>query len=299
MKINRLFEIVYILLNSQQVTAKELAERFEVSTRTIYRDIDILSSCNVPVYCSKGKGGGIGLLESGKMDKAMLTTDEQMEILSALQGLKATDIDGHNKVLGKLSTFFNSQRADWIEIDFSSFSANSNWKDNFEIIKSGILNLKRVEIEYANMRGEISKRKIEPIKLIFKGVSWYLSAYCLNKNDYRMFKLNRIISIKMLEEVFQQHPMQPAPEGSFSPVVHKRLVFRADKSYAFRIYDDFYKDNISVDENGDFIVSTDMYERDWMLSYILSLGDRAECMEPEDMRREIGETIKKSAEKYL
>ena len=110
MKLNRLFEIVYILLNKKQVTAKELAERFEVSQRTIYRDIDTLSECGIPVYAIKGKGGGISLVDGYKMDRAMLTVDEQKEILSALQSIKAADIQTENNALNKLSTFFQRKQ---------------------------------------------------------------------------------------------------------------------------------------------------------------------------------------------
>ena len=300
MKVNRLFEIVYILLNKQQVTAKELADRFEVSTRTIYRDIDILSSCGVPVYASKGKGGGISLIDGYKMDKAMLTVDEQTEILSALQGLKATNIDADNNALSKMSSFFNTNETEWIEIDFSSFSSNVNWKNNFNAIKTSILKRLQLNIEYTNIKGEISTRVVEPIKLIFKGVSWYLYAYCIEKNDYRMFKLNRIILLEMLTTTFTPHKdYKISISNNILQVHNQEIELLVDKKYAFRIFDDFSKDNISENINGDFIVKINTYEKDWILSYILSFGDGIECIKPHELREEIKKSLKKTQKKYL
>lgn len=300
MKVNRLFEIVYILLNKQQVTAKELADRFEVSTRTIYRDIDILSSCGVPVYASKGKGGGISLIDGYKMDKAMLTVDEQTEILSALQGLKATNIDADNNALSKMSSFFNTNETEWIEIDFSSFSSNVNWKNNFNAIKTSILKRYQLNIEYANIKGEISTRVVEPIKLMFKGVSWYLYAYCIEKNDYRMFKLNRIILLEMLTTTFTPHKdYKISISNNVLQVHNQEIELLVDKKYAFRIFDDFSKDNISENINGDFIVKINTYEKDWILSYILSFGDGIECIKPHELREEIKQSLKKTQKKYL
>jgi len=300
MKVNRLFEIVYILLNKQQVTAKELADRFEVSTRTIYRDIDILSSCGVPVYASKGKGGGISLIDGYKMDKAMLTVDEQTEILSALQGLKATNIDADNNALNKMSSFFNTNETEWIEIDFSSFSSNVNWKNNFNAIKTSILKRYQLNIEYANIKGEISTRVVEPIKLMFKGVSWYLYAYCIEKNDYRMFKLNRIILLEMLTTTFTPHKdYKISISNNVLQVHNQKIELIVDKKYAFRIFDDFSKDNISENINGDFIVKINTYEKDWILSYILSFGDGIECIKPHELREEIKQSLKKTQKKYL
>ena len=298
MKLNRLFEIVYILMNKEQVTAKHLADRFEVSTRTIYRDIDVLSQCGIPVYASKGKGGGIKLIEGYKIDKAMLTGDEQSEILSALQGLNAAGVNDGSEALSKLSSFFNADSTDWIEIDFSSFSANSNWRNNFENIKNAIINRRSLIIQYASLKGEMSEREIQPIKLIFKSVSWYLYAYCKSKGDYRMFKLNRIMSLDVTDETFPAHNVKYIPKDVSINIFHdEKLKLKVDKEYAFRIYDDFPSDDITEADDC-FIVDTPIYEKEWTLSYILSFGDGMECLEPVSLRTEITEIIKRSMKKY-
>ena len=118
---NRLFEIVYILMQKKKVTAKELADRFEVSTRTIYRDIETLSGANIPIYASKGKDGGIGLLDEYVLNKTILSEEEQNQILFALQGMKKVKGQDEKDILEKLSILFNKKINDWIKIDFSNW----------------------------------------------------------------------------------------------------------------------------------------------------------------------------------
>ncbi len=144
MKNNRLFGIIYILMLKKTVTAKELAERFEVSVRTIYRDIELLSSMNVPVYMTKGKNGGISLLDGYKLDKAMFTEEEQNQILFALQGfnkLSANDI----AVFDKMKAVFDKDNKNWIDIDFTVWGKSAVQKSSFETIKQAILQAKKIK----------------------------------------------------------------------------------------------------------------------------------------------------------
>ena len=199
---NRLFEIVYILMQKKKTTAKELADRFEVSTRTIYRDIETLSTANIPIYASKGKDGGIGLLDEYVLNKTILSEEEQNQILFALQGMKKVKGQDEKDILEKLSILFNKKINDWIKIDFS------NWgniqEERFDIIKSAILNKQLVQFTYYNSNGEENNRIVEPLQICFKDKSWYLISYCKLKEDYRIFKIARIKEIKILEEHFER-----------------------------------------------------------------------------------------------
>ena len=152
---NRLFEIVYILIQKKKVTAKELADKFEVSTRTIYRDIEVLSRANIPIYASKGKDGGIGLLDEYVLNKTILSEEEQNQILFALQGMKKVKGQDEKDILEKLSILFNKKINDWIKIDFSNWSNIQD--ERFDIIKSAILNKQLVQFTYYNSNGEKSK----------------------------------------------------------------------------------------------------------------------------------------------
>ncbi|MCI9275896.1 MAG: HTH domain-containing protein [Clostridia bacterium] len=160
---NRLFEIIYILMQKRKITAKELADRFEVSTRTIYRDIETLSRANIPIYASKGKDGGIGLLDEYVLNKTILSEEEQNQILFALQGMEEAKGQDEKDILNKLSALFNKKVNDWIKIDFSNWSDAK--EERFEIIKSAILNKRLIQFTYYNSNGEESKRIVEPLQI--------------------------------------------------------------------------------------------------------------------------------------
>ena len=145
---NRLFEIIYILMQKKKVTAKELADKFEVSTRTIYRDIEILSGANIPIYASKGKDGGIGLLDEYVLNKSILSEEEQNQILFALQGMKKVSGKDEKDILEKLSTLFNKEINDWIKIDFSNWGKDNAQEERFDMIKAAILNKNQIEYTY-------------------------------------------------------------------------------------------------------------------------------------------------------
>lgn len=173
MQVNRLFEIIYILLDKKVVTAKELAERFEVSQRTIYRDIETLSTAGIPVYMSKGKGGGISILPEFVLNKAVLTEEEKLEILSSIKAVNAVSFDDSDieKVLKKLNNILGENDTDWIEVDFSNWGNAEREKEIFNILKSAILSKRIVNFDYMSGKGENIKREVYPLKLYFKGQS--------------------------------------------------------------------------------------------------------------------------------
>lgn len=157
MKIDRLFSIVQMLVNRKSVTAKELADYFNVSVRTIYRDIEILSANGIPIYATQGKGGGISILENYSIDKTIVSDDEQNKIIMALQSVNATGQIDVNDSLIKLKNIFRKNDTDWIEIDFSGWEQSEEEKNNFALLKESIMNLKCVRFSYYNNKGEVSK----------------------------------------------------------------------------------------------------------------------------------------------
>lgn len=291
---NRLFEIVYILMQKKKVTAKELAERFEVSTRTIYRDIEALSTANIPIYASKGKDGGIGLLDEYVLNKAILSEEEQNQILFALQGMRKIKGKDEKNILEKLSSLFNKEIIDWIRIDLSNWGKEDIQKNRFEIIKSAILNKNVIEFIYYNSNGEESKRLIEPLQIWFKNKSWYLISYCKNKSDYRIFKITRMKKIKILEEHFERElPKENYNrENNFKSII---LELEISKDMAYRVYDEFENEEITKNENGDFIVKVEYPENEWVYGYILSFGEYAKVLSSDRAK----ETIKVKLEKTL
>ena len=291
---NRLFEIVYILMQKKKITAKELADRFEVSTRTIYRDIEILSMVNIPIYSIKGKDGGIGLLDGYVLNKTILSEEEQNQILFALQGMKKVRGQDEKDILEKLSILFNKKVNDWIRVDFSNWSKDNLQEERFEIIKYAILNKQIIEFVYYNSNGEESKRVAEPLQIWFKDKSWYLISYCRNKYDYRIFKLSRIKEIKILEEHFDRELPKDKEDKkvSFKSI---DLELEISSSMAYRVYDEFENEDIIKNERGNFIIKVKYPENEWVYGYILSFGEYAKVLSP-DRAKEI---IKKRLENTL
>lgn len=295
---NRLFEIVYILMQKKKVTAKELADKFEVSTRTIYRDVETLSRANIPIYSSKGKDGGIGILEKYVLNKAILSEEEQNQILFALQGMKKVSGQDEKDILGKLSTFFNKKINDWIKIDFSNWEEENKKEKRFEIIKTAILNKNKVEFIYYNSKGEERKRIVEPLQIWFKDKSWYLISYCINKEDYRIFKITRIKKIKILEEHFQRELPKWKKEEKYN-FTKIALELEINKEMAYRVYDEFEKEEITKKENGNFIVKVKFPENEWVYGYILSFGEHIKVISPSKARGIIKEKLEKTLKNYF
>ncbi|MCI9063618.1 MAG: YafY family transcriptional regulator [Clostridia bacterium] len=293
---NRLFEIVYILMQKRKTTAKELADRFEVSTRTIYRDIETLSGANIPIYASKGKDGGIGLLDEYVLNKTILSEEEQNQILFALQGMKKVKGQDEKDILEKLSILFNKKINDWIKIDFS------NWgniqEERFDIIKSAILNKQLVQFTYYNSNGEESKRIVEPLQIWFKDKSWYLISYCKLKQDYRIFKIARIKDIEILQEHFvRELPKEEKNEKHNFKMIE--LVLEINKAMTYRVYDEFESKEISKKENGNFIVKVEYPENEWVYGYILSFGEYAKVLNPGYAKKIIKDKLQKTLKNYL
>lgn len=295
---NRLFEIVYILLQKKKVTAKELAERFEVSTRTIYRDVETLSRANVPIYATQGKDGGIALLDKYVLNKTILSEEEQNQILFALQSMKNVSGQNERGVLEKLSTLFNKAVNDWIKIDFSGWEKDSAQETKFEIIKKAILNKNRIEFVYYNSNGEESKRVVEPLQIWFKDKSWYVMSYCKLKENYRIFKIARMKEVKILKEQFERElPKEQKDEQCDFKIISLKL--EISKAMAYRVYDEFENESIRKKENGNFIVKVDYPETEWVYCYLLSFGEYAKVLSPKKVRKIIKHKLEKSLENYL
>ena len=297
MQINRLFEIIYILLNKETVTSKELAERFEVSARTIYRDIDILSAAGIPIYTEKGRNGGISLLHDFVLNKTVLTQEERNDILSSFKAVSAVGADRTDTALKKLGAMFGGGADSWLEIDFSSWADYKKTAETFEIIKSVIINKQVIEFEYFSGSGERTKREAEPLKLCFKGGSWYLYAFCRFRNDFRFFKLTRIINVKIKEEIFSRSvPRKIFKEKNSFNDEFIRLKMRISKKLAYRVYDEF--DEYYADKDGSFIAYIMCPKDQWLYYYISTFGKDCEVLEPKEVRSGYKSEIEKILKIY-
>ncbi len=279
---SRLFRILYYLLDKGRATAPELAAKFEVSPRTIYRDIEALSGAGIPVYTELGRNGGIRILHDFVLDRAILSEKERQEVLTAIQSISVTGYPSDREMLTKLSALFHMDTENWLEIDFSRWGKSTYDNSKFEMLKTAIIGHREIRIVYESAGSGRSERTIQPLKLSYKSKEWYLKAFCLEKQDFRIFKLNRILDLKVLEQIFVPRPYPKPENDGFGQ--YSRIVLLFPKEIAYRVYDEFDEADIERQTNGDLIVHAEMPVDPWLIGYLLSFGVQVEIMEPKDLR---------------
>ena len=216
MQESRLFKIVYYLIEKGKSTAPELAQKFEVSVRTIYRDIDVISSAGIPIYATQGKNGGIIIDENFTLDRSMLSSKEKEQILSGLQALFVANSNNTNELLTKLGALFHMKTTNWIEVDFSDWIQGQPAQNIFNDIKTAILDKYIISFEYCSNSEHTVFRYIQPLKLIFKSKSWYVYGFCMLRKDYRLFKLrisSKVFSSLALYSVSKVFILSPTSSG--------------------------------------------------------------------------------------
>lgn len=298
--LNRMLSIIYILLNRGTVTARELAERFEVSVRTVYRDIEQLSMAGIPVYTRKGRGGGISLTDNFVLDRMVISEEEQRSILAALASLRETGACEEEEILQKLGTFFRTDVPDWVAIDFSDWSGRR--KELYEQFRQAILQRQVMAFDYYGQHGEMSRRTVEPVQLLFKEYTWYLRAYCRKREAMRLFKVRRMKRVEVLEETFKEgRRLQNEPEDCGEKAVDvetEKIVFVIDKKEAYRVYDRFEEKEITVLPEGDFLITMECLLDDWVYGFLLSFGPSAKVISPECVKEKIAEKIREMDRNY-
>ncbi len=291
---SRLFRILYYLLDKGTVTAPELAKKFEVSVRTIYRDIDMLSGAGIPVYTTTGHGGGIHLFDNFVLKKSLLSEQEMQDILIGVQSLSAVQYPDTDGVMSKLKATFQIAESDWIEIDFSRWgSIVEKEKQYFEMLKRSILGRQEIQFLYYNSLGEVSQRRCQPLKMVYKDKAWYLYAYCLKRNDYRLFRISRIKELLVTDQYFKSHSEMKESVFSLMEEMGKPITIELSfpKEVSYRVYDTFEDDVIKW--NGQEIrVNVTLPETEWLYSFIMSFGNQISILYPISLKEKIIERYK-------
>ena len=307
MKLSRLLSILIILLNQKTITATQLAERFEVSVRTIYRDIEMLSAAGIPIYTTQGMNGGISIMESYTLNRTLLTKEEKDEIIFALNSLKATEYPDVNRILEKLGTVFQIKATDWISIDFSPWGSHPNVNNKFSDIKYAILQKHVIKINYINAKNMKSIREVEPLRLEFKHSAWYLYAWCRKHMSFRSFRVSRIKDLQICEEIFDlklhesdlQKENDVNNDNNDNPWNYsEHFVLQFNEAALFRLYDEYDDNYIHCNGDGTYTLEIDFPEDEWVYGYILSFGPNVKVIEPEHVKKIILDRSKKIYEIY-
>lgn len=302
MKVNRLVEIIIILLKKEKITAKQLSERFNVSTRTIYRDIEDLSSAGIPVYMNKGKGGGIFLLEEYTLDKNIFDDEEKENILIALKTLTFSNNFKIEKTLEKIEGVFNGKNIiDWIDVDLSPWGSIKKIDERFNVIKGAILNENILTFQYVNSQNQLTYRKVKPFKIMFKGQSFYLMAYCLEKNNPRIFKISRMRDVEKMSDEFKRDEIKNlfSREENNDKFDTVALKLRFNSNMLFRLMDYYEENEITREDSGRYLVTVEFPYGQWIYSHILSYGQDVEVVEPDFIKKEIRDILVNTLKKYI
>lgn len=300
MKIDRLIGILSILLQQEKVTAPYLAEKFEVSRRTINRDIENLSKAGIPIVTLQGKNGGISIMNGYRLDKTLLTSSDMQAILSGLKSLDSvSESRQYQHLIEKLAAGNSSilTSNNHILIDLASWY-RSSLEPKISLFQSAIGQAEKTVFTYWAPGGE-SKRVIEPYLLVFKWSSWYIWGYCCEKQDYRLFKLNRMNELKRTGENYEPRQI-PSPnlkaERVFPRALEVKALFEPDMKW--RLAEEFGLDSFTVREDGRLLFSFGFADKENLFGWILSFGDRAELLEPEELRSELYGQLNRMKKKY-
>lgn len=310
MKIDRLLSIFFYLLNRNLVSARELANHFEVSVRTIQRDIDALCFAGIPVVSVQGSKGGYGIIDGYKLDRQCVDTNDLFYILTALESIGASF---QNKQIGstleKIKTLVRDhqikeieRRKEKLSIDFSGLNIGERSSELFRLLDEGIEKSQLIAFSYTDKNYKMTNRIVEPMTIVFAWFSWYLYGFCRMRNDYRLFRLSRMRGIKLQEERFERR------EQSYEDFCKRyaysnnqqfaRLVLKFDPSIKVHVEDYFKYGKIEIRKDGSVVVEIGFPEDEWLYSLILSYGDKVEVLEPPHIREIIFKRGQGIIEKY-
>lgn len=301
MKVDRLVSIIMTLLDKKRMGAQELADMFEVSPRTIYRDIDAINLAGIPIRSISGVGGGFEIMPEYKIDKKVFSTADLSAILMGLSSL-SNMVRGDELVnaFAKVKSFIPAEKAKDIEIktnqiciDLSPWIGNQNIQPYLEAIKAALQNCRLLSFEYIVHHGNKTVRTVEPYQLVLKSSHWYFHGYCYYRNDYRLFRLSRMSDLQIQQETFVPRNYQK-PILDFEEILtamQTEVKIRIHKSILDRVLEYCTYDHFTPDGDEHYLVNFPFVENEYYFDILLGFGDKCECIEPlyirEEMKRRI------------
>ena len=298
MAVDRLIGILAVLLREERVTAGQLADRFEVSVRTVRRDIDRLCRAGIPLRTERGSGGGVSIMEGYDLDRTLLTDADRGAILAGLRSLDSVSGTGYyRQLMEKLPPASESAGDDCVVIDLASWYGPA-LAPRLAELKDACAGRRMICFLYCAPGGD-SRRTVEPHKLVFRWSSWYLHGWCRERGDWRLFKLNRMLELTVTEERF-------APRTAPWPILPAERVFpdnlRAAVRFApearWRLIEEYGAESFVREPDGTLLFRHSFPGVEELIRWVLTYGETAEILEPPEARRAIGEIARKISEKY-
>ena len=307
MKIERLLSIIVILLERKKVPAPKLAEIFEVTTRTIYRDIDTLNAAGIPIVTYPGVNGGVGILEEFKIEKNLFTSEDLASLLTGLSSINSTFSSSEiTNALIKLKGIIPQKKLKEIEkktnriiIDLTPWKNSNNISSDLKSIKSAMDKNKILTFKYEDRQRKKSMRKIEPYRIILKGSDWYVEGFCILREDFRYFKLSRISGLKITNKSFIPREI-PESDPENGPIQEKiiKVKISVDKSLKGE-FSELYGEKCFLSETeSKYIAEIPFADNEYSYRLLMGFIDKCEILEPENIRNEFILRIEKAASLY-
>ncbi|GGD89030.1 helix-turn-helix transcriptional regulator [Paenibacillus nasutitermitis] len=306
MKIERLVSMIMILLEKEVMSAGELAKKFEVSRRTIYRDIDTLTMAGLPVFTTQGATGGVGLMKSYKIDKKLFTPKDVQTLASSVSSYKQLyDHKDIVHILEKLNSMSRegggqSEQESRFTVDLSLNQGNHSLRKLLSSIETGINENRYLAFDYIDKDGRVTTRKVEPYRVVFKESSWYLQAFCIHKVDYRIFKLARMSGLDVRPDLFVPRDFSPlVMDGAdwmnrdWVPVTIRVALSVKDK-----VIERYGEDHIISAEGDSCLATFPIINNEFGYDVLLRFGDKCEVIEPPEVREAFRTYIHKILAKY-
>jgi predicted DNA-binding transcriptional regulator YafY len=305
MRVDRLLSMILIISNKGRVTGKELAEHFEISLRTVYRDMDKICEAGIPIASEGGKGGGFYVMENFSLDNMFLKKSE-MQTLSAVMNNLGFLFGKNNQFNDIILKFENSNEKDKelkdrLTINMSHFSMEDELKEYLHLINKGIEENRLLELEYINRKMDYEKRIVEPYYIDFNSGDWYIAGFCKTRCAYRRFKLVRIRSLRLGEGFAKRNVSRKEISRKFTEEFNDKsikVILRFAGRMGQQLNEYFHKDNIKMAEDGSYIVKDSFPYEEGLVKFLLGFGKDCEVMEPKYLREEINRYIKDLLQKY-
>ncbi len=306
MKTDRLLSITLFLINRKKATARELADHFEVSVRTIQRDMESLALAGIPIYADRGKEGGYKIMDNYSVDRHFFSPQELSALTSLIGRLNLlvqhSDLKkAEEKLRGLSGNQSKSRKHDALIMDFTPWGMEEKARDLFQTVHRAVESSQCIRIQYASIKGETTEREIEPVSIIIKGAAWYVYGYCRLRTDMRLFKITRIMTIKPLPVFFSPDNHPPYKDQMTDSADNRPrtlFVLKFSPSARGRVTDYYNSESLQFMPDGSIIGFFPFPEDEWVYSFILSFGPLVEVLEPPHAKKRIAEIVRSLATLY-
>ena len=308
MKVDRLVSMIMILLEKRRVGAQKLAAMFEVSPRTVYRDMEAINQAGIPVRSIPGVGGGFEIMPGYKVDRKAFSADDLSALLMGLNSLSGVmQGDAFRHALAKVRSLIPEEQAGAIElkasqvcIDPRPWMGGGHIARHLETIKEALQRSRLLAFAYTDGHGNRTERTVEPVQLVLKSNHWYVHAFCRSRNGFRLFRLSRMSDLRMLDETFTPRDC-PKPTLELEEILETLqtdIQLRIHASMLDRVLDFCPPERVTPDGAEHYLVDCPFIERDYYYDMLLSLGDKCECLAPEHVRDELRRRVMRMARIY-